>query len=692
MYLARKDYFPAVTQDNQRPRDFYEHLATGEFFLTDDSTALLTDDDLAKYSHLVHKADQKEIKAFVHHKVFKLADRRRLPKNTNLVDCIWIRKWAVKHQEVKSRMCARGCFDRQKHVIEKHSSTATRLSQRMVISLGLCDDIIYSPSQSDVVDTESFDISTAFLQGLDFTKLREQSRDLGYEYRHAREVHIEPPENIWRHLRSIPEAKDLHIDDNRRWSFVLQCLRAMYGFADAPLMFQLALIKYLKETTGAISSVFDDNYLYWLENINGEKRLTLVMTAHVDDLQTTGSKSRRDWIYKHLERRFGKLKRQQMPYTHAGIQLDRLSSDCVRLHQDQFCSKLELYKISKERTKQSEEPCTPEEVFEFRSLTCSALWACQTRMEEQYPVVSLQSYLQKPLVKHLLAINTVVKRLRKTGDNFGIYFWRLKPPLHILTISDASSANKTSDRASEGLILALAEDRLPQINSDKKDFLSEEDTALLGGRMHILAATSQKSKRISHSTSHAETLAAAKAIPIGQLGALRLAEPELCAHHGHRQVRLAPLQLLDIQDKSQCPIPHDHVIDCMDLWELACGCKGIPQDKSQRLGVLHIREERRQLRLRRLYHLPTAFMLADMLTKREGADSKTLLQLASSGYWNVGGHARVRQGFGIATASSTADSFRTPSSTDFAQKTHHTNLVLASRRTSDERTMLDTMD
>eukprot|EP00959_Pyramimonas_sp_CCMP1952_P185380 3876150-Pyramimonas_sp.AAC.1 len=29
----------------------------------------------------------------------------------------------------------------------------------------------------------------------------------------------------------------------------------------------------------------------------------------------------------------------------------------------------------------------------------------------------------------------------------------------------------------------------------------------------------------------------------------------------------------------------------MDIWELFCGLKGIPQDKSQRLGVLSIREE-----------------------------------------------------------------------------------------------------
>ena len=52
-------------------------------------------------------------------------------------------------------------------------------------------------------------------------------------------------------------------------------------------MFQLALIFYLKTETGAISSVFDDNFLYWFVEFDGVKTLSLIMTAHVDDLQIT---------------------------------------------------------------------------------------------------------------------------------------------------------------------------------------------------------------------------------------------------------------------------------------------------------------------------------------------------------------------------------------------------------------------
>ena len=84
----------------------------------------------------------------------------------------------------------------------------------------------------------------------------------------------------------------------------------------------------------------------------------------------------------------------------------------------------------------------------------------------------------------------------------------------------------------------------------------------------------------------------------------------------------------------------------MDLWELSCGCRGIPQDKSQRLGVLAIREERRTTRLRRFFHVTTKYMLADQLTKA-AADSRTLSMLLSSGHWNLAGRLRMRHGFGL---------------------------------------------
>eukprot|EP00959_Pyramimonas_sp_CCMP1952_P455396 9471486-Pyramimonas_sp.AAC.1 len=69
------------------------------------------------------------------------------------------------------------------------------------------------------------------------------------------------------------------------------------------------------------------------------------MTAHVDDLQITGCRSMNKWIKDALTIRFGDMKLHQIPYTHAGIQIERLNRDCLRLHQDEFCRKLTIYKI-----------------------------------------------------------------------------------------------------------------------------------------------------------------------------------------------------------------------------------------------------------------------------------------------------------------------------------------------------------
>ena len=184
------------------------------------------------------------------------------------------------------------------------------------------------------------------------------------------------------------------------------------------------------------------------------------------------------------------------------------------------------------------------------------------------------------------------------------------------------------------------------VKTDKEDFLDDELVQRLGGKMHILTGSSQKAKRISHSTSHAETLSAAKAIPLAQLVALRLCQPEVTTRRSFSRQCSTPLALLDVQESGTVPLPVDSFIDCMDLWELSCGLKGIPQDKSQRLRVLSIREERRCLRLRRLYHIRIRWMCADQLTKVSGQDSKELFRLVSSGYYVITDKVRVRQGFG----------------------------------------------
>ena len=70
-----------------------------------------------------------------------------------------------------------------------------------------------------------------------------------------------------------------------------------------------------------------------------------------------------------------------------------------------------------------------------------------------------------------------------------------------------------------------------------------------------------------------------------------------------------------IQDKGLTIILVDHITDCMDLYELVCGMKGLSADKNQRLVITSLREDRSRGFIRRFMHWPTSIMLADGLTK-----------------------------------------------------------------------------
>ena len=116
---------------------------------------MLSPEDLVKYKDLVREADEKEIKAFVSDKVFKVVP---LKDATNKMNCLWLRTW--KGDIVKSRLVVRGFLDKQKKMVSRYSSTASRLSQRLLCSLAVENDF----------DLEQWDIGNAFLKGFSFDK------------------------------------------------------------------------------------------------------------------------------------------------------------------------------------------------------------------------------------------------------------------------------------------------------------------------------------------------------------------------------------------------------------------------------------------------------------------------------------------------------------------------------------------
>ena len=89
-----------------------------ELFRVDPEKAILTDSEVYKWFSLVDVADREEVSQFIKYKIFEPKLRSSLGSGKiNAVDCVWIRKWNVRHKSVKSRLCARGCFDVQRNTL-----------------------------------------------------------------------------------------------------------------------------------------------------------------------------------------------------------------------------------------------------------------------------------------------------------------------------------------------------------------------------------------------------------------------------------------------------------------------------------------------------------------------------------------------------------------------------------------------
>ena len=67
--------------------------------------------------------------------------------------------------------------------------------------------------------------------------------------------------------------------------FCLECLKPMYGLIDAPLLFQSALLIWIKKVLGGAPSLLDENHIFWNEG----GHIMMSRTIHVGDINAIGS-------------------------------------------------------------------------------------------------------------------------------------------------------------------------------------------------------------------------------------------------------------------------------------------------------------------------------------------------------------------------------------------------------------------
>ena len=159
--------------------------------------------------------------------------------------------------------------------------------------------------------------------------------------------------------------------------------------------------------------------------------------------------------------------------------------------------------------------CTSLEQHAFRSLLCSLLWLLQTRFDIAIDVVVLQTRVQSATILDIKQANSLLAKSKRNSTMAGLFFPKLSMPLRISCICDASHGTKLTSYAHEAQMVLLMEDR--PLQCDSNDIVISQHVSNVGGPAHCLSATVRKSKRISHSTSHAETLSGCGGTQLAQM-------------------------------------------------------------------------------------------------------------------------------------------------------------------------------
>lgn len=598
-------------------------LRTAEVFKVDQETSIIEENQIdAKLWPLVEEADHSEIRQFVEEKAFRKVHISAIETGSIMIDARWLRKWKRQNDKtlkVKSRLVARGCFDAQKEELTTRSTTATRLSQRLLVSTAAAENLCI----------ESFDIAGAFLKGFTFEDIQRALRKKGITSP-TRVVIIFPPANVWRHLGMC--SADFKIEPHQVCSCGLLCVKPVYGLNDAPLAWQLSLHQHLQDLGGE-PSLMDENQWRWYtkEEKMEDRRLEALLTTHVDDLAIAAKQPWLDNLYNNMVAKFKKVSRQQLPFEHCGCEYALLPDGGFSIKQTVFSKKIP--KIDIPKGKKDEDRLTGEETTSLRSCLGALLWLAATRLDIVADVSYIQSKVTTATIKDLKIANQAVDKAKADPDIGLIYRPFKTKHRRLVLVHDASSASKGRQYAQEGILVMLADDQFAEKTLEAHHECDDRDVLHHGGVMHVLFSHGAKAKRVSYSTSHAETLSMVNGIEASTLVMVRLSEIL------HFHVSVTVNDLIKIQEENNRKMPVDSYGDCTDLWELITGLRSTPQDRTQRLYVLSIKEARISGGLRQIAIVPTECMTADALTKP--MTSPCLLKLMSSGiaqFWNEDGH------------------------------------------------------
>ena len=547
---------------------------------------ILTPEEELEHSQEVVQAILDELKTW---QGFQCFERQKRSEARNVIDVRWVLKWKIKQGKrfIRARLCIRGFKDTGSDQDVNTSPTATRFSQRLLVS----------ETAARRWSLASTDIPKAFLQGISYAEL---ARETGRE---ERQVSFELSGQPIFCLRQLPGFSDFNPA-----SEVLRCTKPGTGCKDAPRAFNLKL-KRVTAAFGFKPSIMDSELELW-HNSKGE--LSMLLLKHVDDLKISGHKDDIEKLIQHLAKEFGKLDLEYHNFTFCGVRHRQNPDGSIFLDQMSFISAIREMQLQPEHKALD---LLPEEVRrQFLSLLMTVAYALLTRPDAAVYVTALQRESHKAKPVHVRRLNTLIRWLKQQPQS--LVYTTMEYPTNLVVYSDSGFQARSEDGLSVRGMIAL---RVP--SSHLQDlFRGSEDRRKIP--CHVVDFASKSQRHVTRSTFASELFACADAVDTSVL--IRLALHEV--FYGS----MTEAEARDIlQGEKKSPIQLYGILDAMSVSSaIVAPCLKAPAESSL---LVHLRWFRQQVQrdILKLIWCDTRSMVADGLTK--GSVGRELLQGAMKG-------------------------------------------------------------
>ena len=539
----------------------------------------------------VEKSVRKEVASFLDCKTF-LREKKGI--TANCMSSRWLFRWKTVDgvRTIKARLTVRGFEDHEADELSTFAGTSARWTQRLVSAMAAINRW----------PLMTMDVSTAFLQGLDFKQL---SALTGTP---ERQVAFTAPKGYEWAFKELPGLADLDLGPTG--TEVLRMTKCIYGLKDAPRAWRLRLHQAMTDA-GASASVTDPAlYLFFEKDV-----LCMMASCHVDDLKVCGSVKHTDQLQAYLESQFGRLTIQRGVFEHCGIlhEQDPTSFE-VFMHQRHYAARMKSIDTEAFDTENAALLATPlnaSEHSQFLSVLGALSWLLQTRGDISIYVQALQRASKAPTKEHLWRLNRVVKWTKR--KHTGLRYRHVPQPWRVQVLSDSAFRKEDSTGlAMRGALIGLMRDE--GSGHPRPD-----------GVFNVLEWYSRKQRRVTRSTFAAELQALIDSLEIGRVIVYTVSELLM--------PRATPSQLAKAGDFGKLPVALEACVDAKSVFDaLKASETKIPSESSLILVLLQVKEFLRHHVLRTLFWIATQDMGSDGLNK--GAVSRAaLLSIPLLGEW-----------------------------------------------------------